>query len=72
MKLALIALGLLSWPLITWWAEGREDDEEKRSVIRMADRDRRRQAVRPMNRRMQYTRIEKPALRQQHGRPVKG
>lgn len=72
MKLALIALGLLAWPLVTWWAEGREDDEEKRSVIRMADRDRRRQAVRPMNRRMRYVRIEKPALLAQRGRPVKG
>ena len=70
MKLALIALGLLAWPLVTWWVENQDPDEK--AVVRMADRDRRSQAVRPMSRRMRYARIEKPALLQQHGRPARG
>jgi hypothetical protein len=70
MKLALIALGLLAWPLVTWWMENQDPDEK--AVVRMADRDRRRQAVRPMSRRMQYAQIVKPALLQQRGRPARG
>ena len=70
MKLVLIALGLLAWPLVTWWMENQDPDEK--AVVRMADRDRRSQAVRPMSRRMQYAQIVKPALLQQHGRPARG
>jgi hypothetical protein len=70
MKLALIALGLLAWPLVTWWVENQDPDEK--AVVRMADRDRKSQAVRPMSRRMQYAQIVKPALLQQHGRPARG
>lgn len=70
MKLALIALGMLAWPLVTWWAEIQDPDEK--AVVRMADRDRRNQAVRPMSRRMQYAQIVKPALLQQRGRPARG
>ena len=72
MKLVLITLVLLAWPMATWWAEAREDGEERRNINRMADRDRRSQAVRPMSRRMRYARIEKPALLQQRGRPIGG
>lgn len=57
MKLALILLAMLAFPLATMWAENREDGEEKRRVDRMADRDRRSQAVRPMSRRMRYATI---------------
>ena len=70
MKLVLIALGLLAWPLVTWWMENQDPDEK--AVVRMADRDRRSQAVRPMSRRMQYAKIVKPALLQQRGRPARG
>jgi hypothetical protein len=70
MKLALIALGMLAWPLVTWWMENQDPDEK--AVVRMADRDRRRQAVQPMSRRMQYAQIVKPALLQQRGRPARG
>ena len=70
MKLVLIALGMLAWPLVTWWAESQDPDEK--AVVRMADRDRRSQAVRPMSRRMQYAQIVKPALLQQRGRPTRG
>lgn len=66
----IVALAWIGLPIVTGWMEGR--DPEKSDVLRMADRDRRRQAVRPMNRRMKYARFEKPALRQQHGRPIKG
>ena len=72
MKLVLITLALLAWPMATWWAEAREDGEERRNVNRMADRDRRRQEKRPMSRRMLYATIEKPALLQQRGRPARG
>lgn len=72
MKLVLIVLGLLSWPLATWWAEGREDDEERRNVNRMADRDRRRQERQPMHRLNKYSCIIKPALLEQRGRPIVG
>ena len=70
MKLVLIALGMLAWPLVTWWVENQDPDEK--AVVRMADRDRKSQAVRPMSRRMQYAQIVKPALLQQHGRPTRG
>ena len=44
MKLLLIGLTLIAFPLITWWAEERDPDYY--AVIRMADRDRKAQAAR--------------------------
>ena len=56
MKLIVILLAMLAFPLATMWAENREDGEEKRRVDRMADRARRRQA--PAGpRRMRYAAI---------------
>lgn len=63
-------LALLAVPIVTGWLEGRDPDAK--TVARMADRDRQAQAVRPMSRRMMYAKIEKPILRQQYGRPIKG
>lgn len=69
MKLVWIALFALAVPLIGWRLE--ERDPDRWEAARMADRDRRRQAVRPMNRRMKYARIEKPPLLAQR-RQTKG
>lgn len=66
----IVALAWIGLPIVTGWMEGR--DTEKSDVLRMADHDRRAQAVRLPQRRMMYARIEKPALRQQHGRPTGG
>lgn len=57
MKLILIGLALLAFPIVTWVAEWHESDEQytRRTVNWMADHDRSTQAVRPINRRMVYT-----------------
>ena len=58
MKLILIGMILLAWPLVTWWMENRPEDE----VIRMADRDRRKPAK--PTRISKYTKIGKaPGMR---------
>lgn len=44
MKLVLIGLALIAFPLITGWLENRDPDYY--AVIRMADRDRKAQAAR--------------------------
>lgn len=72
MKLVWIVLAMLAWPVAAWLAENRLDDEEKRNINRMADSDRKRQSMKPMNRRMKYVQVKKPALLAQHGRPIKG
>lgn len=61
MKLILIGLALIAFPLITGVAEWHESDEQavKRDINWMADHDRSSQAVRPMNRRMAYATIGK-------------
>lgn len=62
---ALIWIGL---PIVTGWMEGRDPD--RANVRRMADRDRKAQAVRLPQRRMQYTqKIVKPPLLAQRRRP---
>ena len=61
MKLLIIALLILAFPVITGIAEWHESDEQavKRDILRMADGDRRTQAVRRPNRRMAYAAIGK-------------
>lgn len=69
MKLVLIALGLLAWPLVTWWAEAREDGEERRNINRMADSDRRAQARKMPHRRLKYSQAIMPPLLAQRRQP---
>lgn len=52
MKLLLIALGMLAVPAVTGWLETR--DLEMLEIRRMADRDRKKQAVRLPARRKHY------------------
>jgi hypothetical protein len=60
-KLVVIGVAILAFPLVSWWAESRDPDKNR--IIRMADRDRAVQAVQPMTRRMQYARYYKPKLK---------
>lgn len=66
----IVVLAWIGLPIVTGLIDGR--DTEKSDVLRMADHDRRAQAVRLPQRRMQYAQIVKPALLQQHGRPTGG
>lgn len=61
MKLILIGLALILFPIATWIAEWWESDRHQQlmDILYMADHDRQAQAVRPMNRRMEYASIGK-------------
>lgn len=65
MKLVMIGILLILFPLITWWVENLDPD--KLAIIRMADRDRRAQAVRMPNRALRYAEIKTPAGRNSRG-----
>lgn len=71
MKLILIGLAVLMFPLATMIAENSGSD--RRDVKRMADRDRHRTHPQPIIKRMRYARTYKnPVLRQQHGKRPEG
>lgn len=59
MKLIVIGLAIILFPIITWIAEWHESEWQmvRRDIQWLADHDRTTQAVQPMNRRMQYATI---------------
>ena len=61
MKLILIGLAILAFPIITGIAEWHESDEQvtRRDIRWMADHDRHAQVVRPINRRLAYATVYK-------------